>query len=119
VLRVGITFALTCFAWIFFRAGSLQDAGHIISQTFVRPTAHQILPDALRAEGITKLQVGFSALLIAGLMVFEVISTRVDLARRFAVQPAWVRWPAYYLLCMSIWLLGVSNEAKAFIYFQF
>src|SRR5688572_25350925 len=119
VARVGLTFALTCFAWIFFRAGSLSDASHIISQMFVRPTLHQIIPDGLRAEGITKLQVAFSGMLIAGLMLFEAISARVDIARRFAIQPAWVRWPAYYLLCMSIWLLGVSNEAKAFIYFQF
>jgi D-alanyl-lipoteichoic acid acyltransferase DltB (MBOAT superfamily) len=119
VWRVGATFALTCFAWIFFRAGSLHDAGHIISQIFVRPTPHQILPDELRAEGITKLEVAFSALLIIGLMTSEVISTRIDLARRFTLQPVWVRWPAYYALCMSIWLLGVSNEAKAFIYFQF
>ncbi|MDP9176858.1 MAG: MBOAT family protein [Gemmatimonadota bacterium] len=119
VMRVGLTFALTCFAWIFFRAGSLSDAGHIISQMLIRPTLHQIIPDGLRAEGITKLQVAFSGMLIGGLMLFEAISARVDIARRFAIQPAWVRWPAYYLLCMSIWLLGVSNEAKAFIYFQF
>jgi D-alanyl-lipoteichoic acid acyltransferase DltB (MBOAT superfamily) len=113
------TFALTCFAWIFFRAGSLSDAGHIIGHMFVTPTPHQILPDGLRAEGITKLEVVFSGLLIIGLMTVEVISTRVDMVRRFVMQPAWVRWLAYYALCMSIWLLGVSNEARAFIYFQF
>src|SRR5205814_1019080 len=60
--KVAATFALTCFAWIFFRAGSLHDAGHIISHTLVRPTPHQVLPDGLRAEGITKLEVLFSAL---------------------------------------------------------
>ena len=119
VWKIAATFALTCFAWIFFRAGSLHDAGHIISHTLVRPTPHQVLPDALRAEGITKLEVLFSALLIVSLMTVEIISTKIDIVRRFVMQPAWVRWPAYYVLCMSIWLLGVSNEAKAFIYFQF
>ena len=78
-----------------------------------------MLPDALRAEGITKLQVAYSAALILGLMIYELWGTRVDIARKFAQQPAWVRWPAYYALCMSIWLLGMSTEAKAFIYFQF
>jgi len=53
------------------------------------------------------------------LMTVEVMSTKIDIVRRFVMQPPWVRWPAYYVLCMSIWLLGVSNEAKAFIYFQF
>ena len=119
VLRVLATFALTCFAWIFFRAGSLHDALHIISRMLVRPTPHQVLPDALRAEGITKLQVAYSVALIIGLMAYELWGTRADIARKFAQQPAWVRWPAYYVLCMSIWLLGMSTEAKAFIYFQF
>jgi alginate O-acetyltransferase complex protein AlgI len=119
VWKVAATFALTCFAWIFFRAGSLHDAGHIISHMLVRPSPHQVLPDALRAEGITKLEVVFSALLIVSLMTVEIIGTKIDIVRRFVMQPAWVRWPAYYVLCMSIWLLGVSNDAKAFIYFQF
>ncbi len=117
--QVAATFALACFAWIFFRAGSLHDAGHIISHMLVRPSPHQVLPDELRAEGITKLEVLFSTLLIVSLMTVEIISTKIDIVRRFVMQPAWVRWPAYYVLCMSIWLLGVSNEAKAFIYFQF
>jgi hypothetical protein len=119
VWRVAATFALTCFAWIFFRAGSLHDAGHIISHMLVTPTRYQLLPDALRAEGITKVEILFSTLLIFGLIAFELVSTRVDVLRRFVTLPGWVRWPAYYILCMSIWLLGVSNEAKAFIYFQF
>lgn len=119
VLRVLTTFALTCFAWIFFRAGSLHDALHIVSRMLVRPTPHQVLPDALRAEGITKLQVAYSAVLIVGLMAFELWGTRVNIARKFAEQPAWVRWPTYYVFGMSIWLLGMTTEAKAFIYFQF
>jgi hypothetical protein len=85
----------------------------------VRPTLHQLLPDGLRAEGINRLQLTFSTLLIVSLLAVEIISTKIDIVRRFVMQPAWVRWPAYYVLCMSIWLLGVSNEAKAFIYFQF
>jgi D-alanyl-lipoteichoic acid acyltransferase DltB (MBOAT superfamily) len=119
VIRVLVTFTLTCFAWVFFRAGSLHDAAHIISHTFVRPTPHQFLPDGLRAEGITKLEVAFSSLLILGLMAYETVGSRINLRGRFELQPAWVRWPAYYALCMSIWLLGISTEAKAFIYFQF
>jgi hypothetical protein len=58
-------------------------------------------------------------LLILGLLASELIDNRISLVKKFLSQPAWVRWPAYYVLCMSIWLLGVSNEAKAFIYFQF
>jgi alginate O-acetyltransferase complex protein AlgI len=119
VLRVMATFTLTCFAWIFFRAGSLHEALHIISRMLVRPAPHQLLPDALRGEGITKLEVGYSAALVVALIVYEFVGVRVNVAAAFARQPAWVRWPSYYMLCMCIWLLGMSTEARAFIYFQF
>ena len=34
-LKVLVTFALTCFAWIFFRANSLADAGYILNHMFI------------------------------------------------------------------------------------
>jgi hypothetical protein len=58
-------------------------------------------------------------MLIGGLMTFEWVSTRINVVRQFRMQPVWVRWPVYYATCMAIWLLGISTEAKAFIYFQF
>ena len=119
VVRILITFGLTTFAWIFFRANNLMDALHVISASLHRPVAHQILPDILRGEGITKLEVAFDVFLIAGLMFFEAQRGIISVAERFRAQPAWVRWPAYYAVCMSIWFLGISGEAKAFIYFQF
>ncbi|HXV17531.1 MAG TPA: hypothetical protein VD758_12170, partial [Gemmatimonadaceae bacterium] len=118
-LSVLITFSLTCVAWVFFRAHTLTDAMHVLSETVSRPTLHQVVPDAVRAEGISKFEVLYCFLLIAGLMTFEWISTKVNVVRQFRLQPVWVRWPVYYATCMAIWLLGISTEAKAFIYFQF
>lgn len=118
-ISVLITFTLTCIAWVFFRAASLDDAMHVFSATLARPTLHQIIPDQVRAEGISKFEVLYCFLLIAGLTTFEVISTRINVAKQFRLQPVWVRWPVYYATCMAIWLLGISTEAKAFIYFQF
>jgi len=118
-LKILITFALTCVAWVFFRAASLYDAIHVLTGMITRPAPHQILPDLLRAEGITRLEVAYSGALVMGLMLFEVIQRRIDFPRAFEAQPVWVRWPAYYAACMAIWLLGISTEAKAFIYFQF
>ncbi|MEP6508252.1 MAG: MBOAT family O-acyltransferase, partial [Gemmatimonadales bacterium] len=119
VVRILITFGLTTFAWIFFRANNLADAIHVISASLHRPVPHQVLPDILRAEGITKIEVAFDVLLIASLMWFEAQRGVISVAEKFRAQPAWVRWPAYYAVCMSIWFLGISGEAKAFIYFQF
>ena len=119
VLAVAVTFTLTCIAWVFFRANSVTDAMHVLRAAIAVPTLHQIVPDIVRAEGITKLEVGYGFALIAALMLVEFISTRRDIIARFTMQPVWVRWPAYYALCMAVWLLGISTEAKAFIYFQF
>jgi D-alanyl-lipoteichoic acid acyltransferase DltB (MBOAT superfamily) len=118
-LSVLITFTLTCIAWIFFRADSLDQALHIGSAAIAMPTLHQIVPDPIRGEGISKLEVLYCFMLIGGLMLIEMASTRIDLLKQFRLQPAWVRWPVYYATCMAIWLLGISTEAKAFIYFQF
>jgi len=119
MVSVAITFTLTCVAWVFFRADSVTDALHVFSAAFARPTMHQLVPDLVRAEGISKFEVAYSLMLIGGLMTLELVSTRVNILRQFRMQPAWVRWPAYYAICMAIWLLGISTEAKAFIYFQF
>jgi D-alanyl-lipoteichoic acid acyltransferase DltB (MBOAT superfamily) len=119
MLSVLITFTLTCIAWVFFRANSMTDALHVLRGALATPSMSQLVPEALRAEGISKLEVGYSLFLIGALMTVEFFSTRVDLVKRFLMQPAWVRWPAYYAMCMAIWLLGISTEAKAFIYFQF
>jgi hypothetical protein len=113
------TFTLTCIAWIFFRAATLDDALHVIRAAIAMPTLHQIVPDIVRAEGISKIEVAYCFVLIGALMTVELVSTRIDLVRQFRLQPAWVRWPVYYATCMAIWLLGISTEAKAFIYFQF
>jgi len=112
------TFALISIAWVFFRAHTLHDALHVLRAAIAFPTLHQIVPDAIRAEGISKFEVLYCFLLIAGLMTLELVSTRVNVIRQFRLQPAWVRWPVYYATCMAIWLLGISTE-QAFIYFQF
>jgi D-alanyl-lipoteichoic acid acyltransferase DltB (MBOAT superfamily) len=119
VISVLITFTLTCIAWVFFRANTMSDALHVLRAAVAVPTMHQLVPDIVRAAGISKLEVGYGFVLIASLMTVEFMSTRIDLVKQFRRQPVWVRWPAYYALCMAVWLLGISTEAKAFIYFQF
>ena len=119
VWSVLATFTLTCIAWVFFRANTMTDALHVLRGAIATPSLHQLVPDLVRAEGISKFEVGYMLALIVALMLVELTSKRVDLVKQFRMQPVWVRWPAYYAACMAIWLLGISTEAKAFIYFQF
>ncbi len=117
-IKVAVTFALTCIAWVFFRANTLPDAMHVLKESLVIPRSAQLVPLILRDEGITKFEFLYSVALVAGLMTLQTISTRVDIVKRFRTQPVWVRWPAYYAACMTIWILG-STGSRAFIYFQF
>jgi alginate O-acetyltransferase complex protein AlgI len=119
VLKVLITFTLSCIAWVFFRANSFADAMHVFHASLAFPRSAQLVPLILRDEGITKFEFLYAVALIVGLVAVEFASTRTDIIKRFLSQPVWVRWPAYYAACMTIWILGVSGEARAFIYFQF
>jgi hypothetical protein len=92
---------------------------HVFKGSLAFPRSAQLVPLILRDAGITKFEFLYAVALVIGLVAVEVASTRTDLIKRFLAQPVWVRWPSYYVACMAIWILGVSGEARAFIYFQF
>ena len=120
VVEFSITFALTSFAWVFFRANTLTDAMHVICASLARPTPHQILPDILRAEGITKIEVAFRRPADRGLMSFEAqLQAVVNVAEQFRAA-AGVGQVAGVLRALHVDLAPRhQREAKAFIYFQF
>src|SRR5688500_1413875 len=118
-VSVAITFTLTCIAWVFFRASTLSDAMHVLQASIAMPRSAHLVPLILRDAGISKFEFVYCVFLITALFAVELISTRMDLVKRLREQPVWIRWPIYYATCMAIWVLGISTEAKAFIYFQF
>ncbi len=108
-----LTFHLVTFAWIFFRASTLNDALYI--------AGHLLQGWSLQAG--YGLGVGGYELVIAGgaLALLELVQwlqargvTRPD----FAARPAWLRWAGYYALGLLILLFGKFG-ATEFIYFQF
>jgi len=127
-VRILVTFSLTCFAWIFFRANSLHDAWR----------AAAVLPAGVGAllRSVTRLDfVGLYGLLrgvgleagdfaiafgsIAVLLIVDAFGTRFDLREWIARRPVVVRWATYYASLASILLFGAFNASQQFIYFQF
>jgi D-alanyl-lipoteichoic acid acyltransferase DltB (MBOAT superfamily) len=117
--RLGLTFLLVCYAWIFFRAGSLQDALYIGTHVFagIGTTAVQLLHhNAASLRGFTggasNLAIACAALV--ALLVFEHFQRR---GKELFTQPA-LSWGF-----MAATLLLIINLAPAqqvpFIYFQF
>jgi D-alanyl-lipoteichoic acid acyltransferase DltB (MBOAT superfamily) len=119
-LQVGVTFALVCFSWIFFRANSLSDAFYIVSHLF---SGWDALLDFQKFKYAVSMGLGLRNLMlpVLGVAFMETahLVQRKGSVRRLMVQtPFWVRWPAYVCLALAIMNLGVPYEIP-FIYFQF
>ena len=118
VIAVGITFHLACFAWIYFRAESIQDAFHISRYLFT---------SVFSAENMHFLheksqQIAIGILLISSLLVVHLIHRRQIIWNIFEKKPKYYRWAAYYVFLLSLVILSMVNGQSAsqkFIYFQF
>jgi len=119
-IQVGITFTLVSFAWVFFRASTLDQALYIVTHFFdnARLVVNPQLWEASIFVGLNRVEMVMAIVAIVVLEAVQVLqrrgSGRVILAR----QPELVQWGAYYLLVMTILLFSVY-EAREFIYFQF
>jgi D-alanyl-lipoteichoic acid acyltransferase DltB (MBOAT superfamily) len=111
VSKIGITFLLTCFAWIFFRANSLSDSFEIINRIFYNHGGLFIGDGRTMSYGITFLCVVLCVeaceeyRLLKGFSLFHNPNYLVRLA-------------SYVSLIFIIMLFGVFDGGQ-FIYFQF
>lgn len=109
---MAVTFTLTVFAWIFFRAESISHAFQYIvdifsPSLFSKPHFHagSLVPDTLM------------------LIVFFVIIEWLGRNKQYAIAELeqrwskWVRWVIYYSIIVLIFLF--SGQQQDFIYFQF
>lgn len=110
--QMAITFMLTVFAWIFFRATSLKHAIDYISEIFSASLFS--IPDRMPANKNTFV-------IIAVFFFIEWIGRE----QPFAIAKIglnWkrpVRWAFYYVLILVILYCAGAKEQQQFIYFQF
>lgn len=109
-LQIVITFVLACFAWVFFRANTSNDAFEIVHKAFLFSGTLYIGTPALMIYAVTG---------IIFLMLSELILERKLLRYILFNHSNWfVRKISYTLLIVSILLFGVFDGGQ-FIYFQF
>jgi D-alanyl-lipoteichoic acid acyltransferase DltB (MBOAT superfamily) len=101
-----ITFALVCFAWVFFRATSISDGLEVIKKMFQFSITDNISLYFFRYELL------FCFLLIALLMVKERLWLHIN------TQNNSYFYVINFIILFSSYLFGVFNQ-KQFIYFQF
>jgi D-alanyl-lipoteichoic acid acyltransferase DltB (MBOAT superfamily) len=101
-----LTFVLVSIGWVFFRAASLRDSMTVIGRMFWGPRG------ALLWE---RWQID----LILGTSVLAILEEKFGWFERLVKAPAWVYGAAMALLLLGIELIGVTEVAVPFVYFQF
>jgi alginate O-acetyltransferase complex protein AlgI len=112
-IQVFVTFQLVSFAWIFFRANSLEDAGIVIRTL---PAAHWAIGQ-LKGP-FTLMEFGWAVALVVFLEVVQAWQGHQRLRDLVTTQPIWIRWGLYYAAICVILTMGKFDETR-FIYFQF
>jgi D-alanyl-lipoteichoic acid acyltransferase DltB (MBOAT superfamily) len=107
-----ITFLLASFAWIFFRARSLNDALYIVENIFKADTIQNL--------NLFKYPVDFylSFLLVIILFLIDWLEEKMNISKLLKVSPVAVRWTVYITSLIVMVVLGVWKSTD-FIYFQF
>jgi D-alanyl-lipoteichoic acid acyltransferase DltB (MBOAT superfamily) len=111
VINVIITFVLVYFAWIFFRADSIQDASFIISKILNSGSELHMFELAISNFGVFSMMV--SCFAIGILFLYEVMLVNGIINRNY-----FTRLSSTIILIIITMLLGVMGS-KSFIYFQF
>ncbi len=122
-LRVGITFFLTCFAWIFFRANNLSDAFHIIGNIFSDSSSY-LNPEGFihmvktKKLGLDYYNFNVAIIAIAFMEIIHLSQRKGSLRVSIRRWKPFMRWVAYLGIVQAIVLFGYFSEQQ-FIYFQF
>lgn len=125
LILVLLTFSLTCFAWIFFRANTVEDAFYIVKHLF---DGLINLPTDVFSAPFVKLRILLGRdkwdfiiawASIAVLLVTHYLQRGTSGRTILNQQNTAVRWSFYFALLSAILFFGAFNESQQFIYFQF
>lgn len=108
-----VTFHLVLFAWVFFRANDIGDAGYLLQSMLV----FDGLSPTIAAFGKYDLVLAVGAIVF--MEIVHLLERRQTFAEFLKSRSVWIRWSVYYGLTMWILLFGVYGKEQAFIYFQF
>jgi len=116
-IQIFITFALTCMAWVFFRAQNIDDAFYIIINSF-----SGIFNFSGESSASLKLlyngNIITSAMFIVLLLIIEFTQRHGSIREQLLKKPIVIRWAFYYMVIFTI-LFFSSGAKEQFIYFQF
>ena len=120
LITVPCTFLLVCFAWIFFRASTIQDAIYVIRNMFTGISHLSVyIQDCALQMGLTFTQLMYNCLPIILLVLYDFASLKTDVIALISRQRFFLRWPVYILVLLIILLFSEKGISTQFIYMQF
>ena len=122
--KVLCTFALTCFAWIFFRADSIEVAFNYIARIFTCPDIWAWTTGIFYNIGLEQQEMNILLISSAVLMLVDVLRRKKNIRIENIAdnQNFWVRELITLTLIFVVIIFGAygySFDAQQFIYFQF
>ncbi len=105
-VRALLTFALVMIGWVFFRAATLPDSLYIVRQMLAAPHGRPL---------IAPWQLG----LIAVALLIAIVEEKLAWFERLARGPAWAYGAACAVMLLFVELIGITDVAQPFVYFQF
>ncbi len=112
-----LTFSLTVFAWIFFRAQNLEHAFNYIHDMFTGLISKS---GYIQTLNLIRLEIGYSFLFV---MLIFILIEWIGREGHYAISHLGLKWKRYYkyalyyiLILAILWFGGKEQE---FIYFQF
>lgn len=108
--RAVLTFVLVCIGWVFFRAATLPNSLYVIRQMF----------SGSMAAGDAPITIPLWLLYFVGVaLLIALVEEKWEWMERLTTGPAWAYVAMMVALLMSIELIGVTEKAVPFVYFQF
>lgn len=120
LLDVLIIFHLVTFAWIFFRANSLQNAQILIESMFnFSMLREQIGFSDFALTVFSSYEIKISLFFIILMEIISYLSRKAKILQFYSKIPVFVKGFSYLIFIYMILQFGVFHNPQKFIYFQF
>lgn len=124
LVKVIITFTLTCLAWIFFRADSISVALNYIARIFTCPDPWAWTTGLFYTIGLERQEMNILIISTFVLLFVDIIKRKKNVRFENIAdnQNFWVRGLILFVLIFVVIIFGAygySFDAQQFIYFQF
>ncbi len=124
MLKMLITFFLTCIAWIFFRADNITIALEYITRMFTQLNPWTLTTGVIYSLGLERQEMNILIIAVAVLIFVDYLKYKRNIRFENIAdnQNFWVRGLIIFVLIFTVLIFGAygdSYDAQQFIYFQF